>query len=94
MGTNEMGLGMVTETPNGLLEVRPLYINNDARPKALQVSLLYRPYVASQMDNAAVGEAVTAAKKQMDPEYDVTSNVERIKGGLAIFFMIVETEKK
>lgn len=95
MGAPETGLGMVVNTPEGdLLMVMPSYGKNDQKPDFIQVSVGYRYPRAALFTDSVLKEAVQTAKVQMEPEYDVIGNVERIRGGLSIFFFITEKQPK
>lgn len=94
-GTKDSGIGLATETPDGILIVRPIYTDNALRPGALQVSVGYRPGTAgSKRSDTDVGEILAAVKKQMSPEYSLIADFERISGGLTISFMIMEALRK
>ena len=92
MGSPETGLAMATTTPTGQLMVRPDYSGEGRKPYLVQVMIGYRYPMSALLTDSALNDAIQASKRQMEPEYDVIGNVERIRGEVAIFFII--TEKK
>lgn len=91
MGTPETGLGMATSTPGGdLLIVRPNYGENDQKPDFIQVTVGYREPRATLLTDSVLEDAIQAARAQMEPEYDVIGTVERLPGGVSVFFIITE----
>lgn len=95
MGDPETVFGMVVNTPEGdLLMVMPSYGKNEQKPDFIQVSVGYRYPRAALLTDSVLKEAIQAAKVQMEPEYDVIGNFERIRGGLSVFFIIAEKQPK
>ena len=92
MGSPETALAMATTTPTGVLFVKPDFSGEGRKPDFIQVTVGYRYPKSALLTDSALNDAVQASKKQMEPEYEVIGNVERIQGEVAIFFII--TEKK
>ncbi len=91
MGTPETGLGMAMNTPDGdLLVVRPIYSENEQTPDFIQVTVGYRYPRSTFLTDAALEDAIQAAKAQMMPDYDVTGSVEEMIGGISVFFIITK----
>jgi hypothetical protein len=83
--------GMSTTTPDGdLLTVRMDYSKGDRKPTFIQVVIGYRPHRAKLFTESTVKDALAAAQRQMAPEFEVVGNADRIEGGLAFFFHIME----
>jgi hypothetical protein len=90
-GGDQRLFGLSTTTAEGdLLTVRLDYSQGDKRPAFIQVVVGYRPQRATQFDGQNLGDLVTAAQRQMAPEFDVVGRAERIEGGLGLFFTILE----
>lgn len=95
MGAPETGFGMAVTTPEGdLLIVRPSYGMNEQKPDFIQVTVGYRHPRGALLTDSLLKEAIQTAKAQMEPEYDVIGNFERIRGGLSVFFFITEKQPK
>jgi len=82
-----------TTTDGDLLTVRLDYSKGDRKPVFIQVVVGYRPHRATQFSGGDLSELIAAAQRQMAPEFEVIGNAERIEGGLAIFFSIIETRR-
>jgi hypothetical protein len=83
--------GMSTTTPDGdLLTVRMDYSKGDREPDFIQVVSAYRPPRAELFTDRAVKDVLAEARRQMAPEFQVVSSADRIEGGLAFFFHILE----
>lgn len=85
------GVTMHTSNQTGHLSVRPDY-SDDGRPDFILVTVGYRAPTAGLLSDAALDEAIEQAEKQMAPEYEVMGTVERLDGGVAIFFTIMERD--
>ena len=83
--------GMSTTTPDGdLLTVRLDYSKGDRKPTFIQVVSAYRPPRAKLFTEKAVKDVLAEAQRQMAPEFEVVGSADRIEGGLAFFFHILE----
>ena len=84
-------VGMATTTPEGdLLTVRLDYSNGDTRPAFIQVVVGYRPNRAARFTDQMLRDVITAAQRQMAPEFEVHGSAERIEGGVGVFFSILD----
>ena len=91
METRENGIGMAMNTPDGdLLMVSATYAESKKKPDFIQVSVGYRYPKAALLPDSVLKGAVEAAQAQMEPEYEVIGSVERIEGGVSLFFVIME----
>ena len=85
---------MVMKTLEGdLLIVRPDYGHSVNKPDFIQVVVGYRGERANLLSNSALADMFEVAKAQMAPEFSVLGNIERIAGGLSVFFIISETDE-
>jgi hypothetical protein len=83
--------GMTTTTVDGdIITVRLDYSKGDRKPLFVQVVIGYRPPRAKLFTDSTVKEALAEAKRQMAPEFEVVGSAERIEGGLAFFFELLE----
>jgi hypothetical protein len=95
IGTPESGVGMAMSTAEGdILMVRPSYGENKQNPQFIQVTVGYLDPRSALPTGAALNEAIQAAQAQMKPEYDVIGNVERISGGVSMFFISTESKPR
>ena len=94
MGTPETGLSMAMSRPTGELMVRLDFSAQALRPDFIQVTVGYHYPTAAALTDAALNDAIQAAKRQMAPEYEVIGNVERITGGAIVLFIIVERNRE
>jgi hypothetical protein len=86
-----IGIGMTMQTKDGdLLTVRPDYSNGDGKPAFILVSVGYRAGRANRLTEQGLRDAIAAAKRQMAPEFDVHGDIERVAGGVALFFTILD----
>lgn len=93
MGRPESGgVTMVMTSQAGELFVRPDY-SDEGTPDFLIVTVGYRSPTVEPLTDAALNDAIERAKRQMEPEYEVTGRVERLEGSLAIFFTITEKNR-
>jgi hypothetical protein len=90
MGSPKTGIGLSTETPLGLLEVLPIYVDSDAKPKAVQIIVGYRPQAAALLSDASLQHTIALAKQEMLPEFLIRGDFKRFEGGLVIYFSILE----
>jgi len=68
-------------TPDGdLLMVRPVYGENEQTPNFIQVTVGYRYPRSALLTDAALKDAIRAAKAQMMPDYDVIGSIEELTG--------------
>ena len=86
------GVTMVTTTQAGELFVRPDY-SDEGRPDFILVTVGYRSPPAELLSDASLNDAIELAKRQMEPEYEVTGRVERLEAGAAVFFTIMEKDR-
>jgi hypothetical protein len=94
-GGDQHLVGMFTATPEGdLLTVRLDYSQGDKRPGFIQVVVGYKPDRATQFDGQNLDDLIAGSQRQMAPEFDVIGKAERIEGGLALFFTILEKERR
>jgi hypothetical protein len=95
IGTQESDFGMAMSTAEGdIWMVRPSYGADKQNPEFIQVTVGYRDPRSALITDAALNEAIQVAQAQMKPEYDVMGNVERIAGGVSIFFIITESRHR
>ena len=95
IGTPESGVGMAMSTAEGdILMVGPSYGEDKQNPEFIQVTVGYRDPRSALFTDTALDETIQAAQSQMQPEYDVMANVERITGGVSIFFIITESKSR
>jgi hypothetical protein len=88
-------VGMFTTTADGdLLTVRLDYSQGDKRPGFIQVVVGYKPERATQFDGQNLDDLIAGSQRQMAPEFDVIGKAERIGGGLALFFTILEKTRR
>ncbi len=88
-GSTDTGVTMTMLTSStSQLMVRPDYSGAGRTPDFVQVTVAYSPPIPRELTDKALSEAIVAAKVQMAPEFDVMGNVERIGGGVAIFFVL------
>ncbi len=88
-GDPESGLSMWIVTPQSyLLGVRPEYIEDSLHPNFIQVSVGYRDPVPTVLNDAALKQIIEVTKKQMEPEYDVIGDVDRVPDGISLHFSI------
>jgi len=94
-GGDQHLLGMFTTTTEGdLLTVRLDYSQGDKRPGFILVVVGYKPDRAAQFDGQNLDDLIAGSQRQMAPEFDVVGKAERIEGGLALFFTILETNPR
>ena len=95
VGTPGSGFGMAMSTAEGdILMVRPSYGEDKQTPEFIQVTVGYRDPRSALLTDAMLQETIRAAQAEMKPEYDVMANVERIAGGVSIFFIITESKRR
>lgn len=79
-------------TPHGLVTTRLDFSQGDGRPTFVQVAVAYPPGQRQPaLTEALAKEMMADVKRQMAPEFEVMGEIERIHGGLALFFIITET---
>jgi hypothetical protein len=89
-GGKHSGYVMHTFFPNWILSVGPNY-SIPQRPNFIQVTVGYREPIASQMTSNELEKTITKSQKELSPDYVVTGTVERLNGGVAIFFSITDS---
>ena len=87
MGVAERGYGMVTPHPSGFMIVSPDY-SSAGYPDFIQVTVAYRSPLAQKMTDAFLEEIILKAKTELAPKFEVIGDVNRLKGGVGIFFTI------
>jgi hypothetical protein len=94
MSADQQMPGMATQTADGdILTVRVDYSKTDSKPLFIQVVVGYRPPRAKMFTDSAVKDLIAEAQRQLEPEFEVTADAERIQGGLAFFFHISEKNR-
>jgi hypothetical protein len=86
------GVTMVTTTQAAELFVRPDY-SDEGRPDFILLTVGFRSPTAERLSDAALDDAINLAARQMEPEYEVTGRAERLEGGAAVFFTIMEKDR-
>ena len=92
-GGKQSGYVMHTFTPNWILSVGPNY-SNPERPDFVQVIVGYREPIASKMTSKSLNNTIEKAKSELSPDFKVTGDIERMKGGVMIFFTILESKSQ
>lgn len=94
IGSPKTGIGLSLETPAGVVQTLPIYTDSDANPNALQVTVEYQRLAGLLLSDIGVQASIAKAKQEMSPEYIVSGDFKRVKGGLMVSFKIVETSPK
>ena len=89
LGNPTDGFGMAIETPDGYLIVRPNY-RTPAKPEFLSVTIGFPPAQAQYLTEEMLQEVVNLSIKQLEPEFVMTAEVEKVEGGIAIMAIIRE----
>ena len=89
LGNSTDGYGMAIQTPDGYLIVRPNY-KTPAKPEFLSVTIGFPPAQAQYLTEEMLQEVVNLSIKQLDPEFVMTAEVEKVEGGIAIMAIIRE----
>lgn len=89
LGNPTDGYGMAIQTPDGYLIVRPNY-RTSAKPEFLSVTIGFPPAQAQYLTEEALEEVVNRSIKQLEPEFVMTAEVEKVEGGIAILAIIRE----
>ena len=89
LGNPTDGVGMAIETPNGYLIVRPNY-RTPAKPEFLSVTVGFPPAQAQYLTEETLREVVNLSIKQLEPEFVMTAEIEKVEGGIAIMAIIRE----
>jgi hypothetical protein len=90
-GRPEIGLSMSMLTQEGhLVLVQPNYATDPERPDFVQVDVGYRDPVPGHLTDAMLKDAIKAAEKQMQPEYELIGGIDRFAGGMSVYFFIRE----
>lgn len=80
------GLMLVTVVPTGYIAINPYY-ETEAKPTFLSVTIGYKEPYSSLMSVEELNEALKVARQQLLPEYDLSSEVEKIEGGFHSTFI-------
>ena len=89
LGNPTDGFGMAIETPDGYLIVRPNY-RTPAKPEFLSVTIGFPPAQAQYLTEEMLQEVVNLSIKQLEPEFVMTAEIEKVEGGIAIMAIIRE----
>ena len=89
LGDSTDGYGMAIQTPDGYLIVRPNY-RTPAKPEFLSVTIGFPPAQAQYLTEEMLQEVVNLSIKQLEPEFVMTAEVEKVEGGIAIMAIIRE----
>ena len=89
LGNSTDGYGMAIQTPDGYLIVRPNY-RTPANPEFLSVTIGFPPAQAQYLTEEMLQEVVNLSIKQLEPEFVMTAEVEKVEGGIAIMAIIRE----
>ena len=89
LGNPTDGFGMAVETPDGYLIVRPNY-RTPAKPEFLSVTIGFPPVQAQYLTEEMLQEVVNLSIKQLEPEFVMTAEIEKVEGGIAIMAIIRE----
>ena len=89
LGNSTDGYGMAIQTPDGYLIVRPNY-RTPAKPEFLSVTIGFPPAQAQYLTQEMLQEVVDLSIKQLEPEFVMTAEVEKVEGGIAIMAIIRE----
>ena len=89
LGNSTDGYGMAIQTPDGYLIVRPNY-RTPAKPEFLSVTIGFPPAQAQYLTEEMLQEVVNLSIKQLEPEFVMTAEVEKVEGGIAIMAIIRE----
>ena len=89
LGNSTDGYGMAIQTPDGYLIVRPNY-RTPAKPEFLSVTIGFPPAQAQYLTEEMLQDVVNLSIKQLEPEFVMTAEVEKVEGGIAIMAIIRE----
>ena len=89
LGNPTDGFGMAIETPDGYLIVRPNY-RTSAKPEFLSVTIGFPPARAQYLTEETLREVVNLSIKQLEPEFVMTAEIEKVERGIAIMAIIRE----
>ena len=89
LGDSTDGYGMAIQTPDGYLIVRPNY-RTPAKPEFLSVTIGFPPAQAQYLTEEMLQDVVNLSIKQLEPEFVMTAEVEKVEGGIAIMAIIRE----
>ena len=87
-GTPDTGLAIATTTPNRLMIIQPDFADD------INITVGYREQSAALLTDSAVQEMIRVARAQMQPEFRVMGDFERLHNGLAVHFTIFEMESE
>ena len=89
LGNPTDGFGMAIQTPDGYLIVRPNY-RTPAKPEFLSVTIGFPPAQVQYLTEEMLQEVVNLSIKQLEPEFVMTAEIEKVEGGIAIMAIIRE----
>ena len=89
LGNPTDGFGMAIETPDGYLIVRPNYLT-PAKPEFLSVTIGFPPAQAQYLTEEMLQELVDLSIRQLEPEFVMTAEIEKVERGIAIMAIIRE----
>ncbi len=87
LGNPTDGFGMAIQTPDGYLIVRPNY-RVPAKPEFLSVTIGFPPAQAQYLTEEMLQEVVDLSIRQLEPEFVMTAEIEKVEGGIAIMAII------
>ena len=87
-------VGMTITTPEWMVTTRVDYSGGDARPRFLHLTVAYLPGSGPTFTDAGAKEAIATVQGQMAPEFEIIGKFERLAGGQAFFFTIMETDPR
>ena len=91
LGNPTDGFGMAIQTPDGYLIVRPNY-RTPAKPEFLSVTIGFPPAQTQYLTEEMLQEVVNLSIKQLEPEFVMTAEVEKVESGIAIMAIIRERD--
>ena len=89
LGNPTDGFGMAIQTPDGYLIIRPNY-RTPAKPEFLSVTIGFPPAQAQYLTGETLQDVVNLSIKQLEPEFVMTAEVQKVEGGIAIMAIIRE----
>ena len=89
LGNSADGYGLAIQTADGYLIVRPNY-RTPVKPEFLSVTIGFPPAQAQYLTEEMLQEVVNLSIKQLEPEFVMTAEVEKVEGGTAIMAIIRE----
>jgi hypothetical protein len=91
VGEASEGFGLQIGSNDSVLTVNPHY-STPEKPNFILVSIGYPPRIAADLDRDELEAVIAEAIAQMKPEFEMSANVEEVKGGIGIFTTIRESD--